>query len=138
MELFVSDLDASASFYEQVLGFTPRRTALDYVSLRRGDVVLGLGPIAKLPEGGNGPGFTQQRLRADRGAGVEIVLEVDGLDELLALNSRCQAHGVTVEDLQMRSWGLRDFRIVDPDGYYLRLTHGDARDSHSEGGQDTA
>jgi lactoylglutathione lyase len=31
--------------------------------------------------------------------------------------------GYTVfEPPQQRSWGLRDFRIVDPDGYYLRVT----------------
>jgi len=27
------------------------------------------------------------------------------------------------EDLQDRPWGLRDFRILDPDGYYLRITN---------------
>jgi hypothetical protein len=26
------------------------------------------------------------------------------------------------EDLQPRPWGLEDFRLVDPDGYYLRVT----------------
>jgi lactoylglutathione lyase len=28
-----------------------------------------------------------------------------------------------VELLCDRPWGLRDFRVVDPDGYYLRITH---------------
>lgn len=26
------------------------------------------------------------------------------------------------EDLTARPWGLRDFRILDPSGYYLRIT----------------
>ncbi len=26
------------------------------------------------------------------------------------------------EHMRDRPWGLRDFRVVDPDGYYLRLT----------------
>ena len=26
------------------------------------------------------------------------------------------------EDLQEREWGLTDFRMRDPDGYYLRIT----------------
>jgi len=26
------------------------------------------------------------------------------------------------EDLQDRPWGLKDFRILDPAGYYLRIT----------------
>ena len=28
----------------------------------------------------------------------------------------------TVEDLRDRLWGLRDFRVLDPAGYYLRIT----------------
>lgn len=32
-------------------------------------------------------------------------------------------------DIQIRSWGLTDFRLVDPDGYYLRITtHSPTRD----------
>jgi hypothetical protein len=27
-----------------------------------------------------------------------------------------------VEPIRTQPWGLRDFRIVDPDGYYLRVT----------------
>jgi lactoylglutathione lyase len=27
------------------------------------------------------------------------------------------------EDLRERLWGLTDFRIVDPAGYYLRITN---------------
>ncbi len=126
MELFVDDLDVSVAFYRDVLGFHVLRGAGDYVSLRHGAVVLGLGPVAKLPEQADGPGFTRQRLRIDKGAGVEIVLEVDGVQELSALYEHCQAHSTVVEPLQRRPWGLQDFRLVDPDGYYLRVTHGDA------------
>jgi lactoylglutathione lyase len=25
-------------------------------------------------------------------------------------------------ELKLQSWGMKDFRITDPDGYYLRLT----------------
>jgi lactoylglutathione lyase len=64
--------------------------------------------------------FTQRRLAGDRGAGVEIVLEVDDVD---AMQERVRAAGHPItEPLEDRPWGLRDFRIVDPDGYYLRLT----------------
>jgi catechol 2,3-dioxygenase-like lactoylglutathione lyase family enzyme len=126
MELFVDDVDASVAFYTEVLGFDVARRGDDYVSLRRGAVVLGLGPVAKLPATGAGPGFTRARLAADKGAGVEIVLELDDVAELTALYDRCRARTAVAEALQDRPWGLRDFRIVDPDGYYLRVTHGDA------------
>jgi len=29
---------------------------------------------------------------------------------------------VLAEDLVEREWGLSDFRVTDPDGYYLRFT----------------
>jgi catechol 2,3-dioxygenase-like lactoylglutathione lyase family enzyme len=126
LELFVDDLDASVAFYTQLLGFRVDRRGDDYISVSRGAVVFGLGPVSKLPVRGHGPGFTQDRLAADKGPGVEIVLEVDDLATLTALHDHCQAHTVVVEALQRRPWGLSDFRLVDPDGYYLRVTHGDA------------
>jgi catechol 2,3-dioxygenase-like lactoylglutathione lyase family enzyme len=124
IELFVDDLDVSVAFYGDVLGFRVERRDEGYVSLRRGTVVLGLGPVAKLPERDDGPGFTRQRLAAGKGAGVEIVLELDDVEQVRALHGRCRAF--VVEPLRRRPWGLHDFRIVDPDGYYLRVTHGDA------------
>jgi catechol 2,3-dioxygenase-like lactoylglutathione lyase family enzyme len=124
LELFVENLDTSIAFYTGVLGFELRRRSDGYASLRHGSVVLGLGSIAELPAAG-GPGFSQARLRAAgaKGAGVEIVLETD---DLTALHDRCAAAGAVVEPLRSRPWGLTDFRITDPDGYYLRITHGDA------------
>jgi catechol 2,3-dioxygenase-like lactoylglutathione lyase family enzyme len=131
MELFVEDIDVSIAFYCDLLGVHVERRTEDHASLRRGLVVLGLGPVAKLPEERDGPGLTRPRLGRDKGAGVEIVLEFDDLDELLALHEHCQERGAVDEPLQLRSWGLRDFRLVDPDGYYLRITHGNVTTSAS-------
>ena len=85
-----------------------------------GDAVVGLGPIAKLPPDGPGPGFTQERVAAARGAGVEIVLEVEDLDTALAA-VHAAGHPLA-QPPRERPWGLRDFRLADPDGYYLRIT----------------
>ncbi len=110
LELFVDDLDRSVDFYQRALGFRLVRRDPGYASLVNGSVVLGLGPAADLPE--------------RRGAGVEIVLEVNDLDAAWA---RVQRAGVRpVEEPRDRPWGLRDFRIVDPDGYHLRVTDGRA------------
>jgi lactoylglutathione lyase len=89
MELFVDDLDASVAFYGDVLGFGVERRDEGYVSMRRGTVVLGLGPVAKLPERDEGPGFTRRRLAAGKGAGVEIVLELDDVAQVRALHGHC-------------------------------------------------
>ena len=71
---------------------------------------------------GLGPGFTRARLAGVRGAGVEIVLEVEDVE--IALEAFERAGRDVVEPLLARPWGLRDFRVVDPDGYYLRITAG--------------
>ena len=90
----------------------------DYASMRSGEVVLGIGQISTLPE--EGGYFTREIASVRRGLGVEIVLEVDDVD---AWNRRVVASGHPVfEPPHERPWDLRDFRVVDPDGYYLRLT----------------
>jgi lactoylglutathione lyase len=108
LELFVENLDVSIRFYEAALGFRLVRRDPDYASLERGDAILGLGPIAKLPADADGPGFTQARLAGDRGAGVEIVLEVDDLDAALEDVRRDGAR--VVEPLRDRLWGLHGAR----------------------------
>jgi len=119
LELFVEEMAASIAFYTQVLAFeVTRHEPDDYASLRWGNAVLGIGPVAKLPE--EGGYFGRDISFHRRGLGVEIVLEVDDVDEW---HARVAASGQPIlEPLQDRPWGLRDFRIVDPDGYYLRIT----------------
>ena len=118
LELFVDDLDVAIAFYSRVLGFQPIRKEADYASLRNGAVILGLGPTAKLPA--TGGYFTQVRLQGQRGVGVEIVLEVD---DVHAAYQQVLAAGASIVDpLVAQPWGLTDFRLTDPDGYYLRIT----------------
>jgi lactoylglutathione lyase len=121
IELFVDDVDASIRFYENALGLRLVRRESDYASLERGGALLGLGAIATLPAYGHWPGFTRAGLAGARGAGVEIVLEVPDVDA--ALQAVEQAGHRVVEPLRDRPRGLRDFRVIDPDGYYLRITH---------------
>ena len=117
-ELFVRDMDAAIAFYTGVLGFDLVREDPAYSSLRRGEAILGLGPVSKLPS--KGGYFTRDIAELRRGLGVEIVLEVDDLD---AYYARVLASGHPIsEPLRERPWELRDFRVVDPDGYYLRIT----------------
>lgn len=53
-------------------------------------------------------------------AGTELVLEVDDVEAELA---KVEEAGWPVEEgLQQRPWGLVDFRVLDPAGYYLRIT----------------
>jgi lactoylglutathione lyase len=123
LELFVEDMAASISFYTRVLAVEVVRHELeDYAGLRWGNAVLSIGPVAKLPEEGGyfGRDISSHR----RGLGVEIVLEVNDVEEW---HARVGTSGhPSLEPLQNRPWGLRDFKIADPDGYYLRITSGPA------------
>lgn len=113
-EIFPSDLDATADFYIHVLGFglvaDRRREAEPYLAIERDGVRIG---AAHRPD----PGHVGCRRPP---TGVEMVLEVD---DLQAEFERVRAAGwPLVEELQSRPWGLRDFRLLDPSGYYLRIT----------------
>jgi lactoylglutathione lyase len=113
-EIFPDDLDATVDFYVRVLRFrltADRRDQRDeYVSLQRGSVRVGAARRVV-------PDVRAARLPP---TGVEVVLEVD---DLIAERDRVTAAGWPLaEDLQDRPWGLKDFRILDPAGYYLRIT----------------
>jgi lactoylglutathione lyase len=119
LELFALDMEASIAFYTRVLAFElVRHEPGDYASLRLGGLDLGIGPVAKLPE--EGGYFSRDIATLRRGLGVEIVLEVGDVE---GCHERVADSGHPIlEPLRERPWGLRDFRISDPDGYYLRVT----------------
>jgi catechol 2,3-dioxygenase-like lactoylglutathione lyase family enzyme len=123
LELFVRDPTVSAAFYTGALGFEKvvdrslgRRSR--YIMVRNGQVLISLvslsyfapglrfGPLAWL--------FRQPPV------GTEIILEVDDLARAF---ERVSVRGERLASpLQKRPWGLYDFRVRDPDGYYLRVT----------------
>jgi lactoylglutathione lyase len=113
-EIFPTDLDPTVDFYTRVLRFTldrdERQTDHPYIALRRGEVLLGAADrdVAVAPGQRRPP------------TGVELVLEVD--DVLTEFDHVCSQAWPVEEDLVARPWGLRDFRVLDPSGYYLRIT----------------
>ncbi|WP_432877236.1 VOC family protein [Kribbella sp. CA-245084] len=115
IEVFASNPEASGEFYRRVLGFEElsRQESdgqLCYLWMGRGTARIGVGV---------------DREGVDAAArwvpsGTEIVLEVDDIDAELR---RVRATGWTLAaGLRAQPWGLRDFRLHDPAGYYLRLT----------------
>lgn len=115
IELFADDAETSAEFYRRVLGFeeTARQTDGErtrYVSVVRGGARIGIGTSMQ-------PVDPSER-RVPRG--TEIVLNVDDIDAEIA---RVRAAGWPLDaELRHQEWGLRDFRLLDRDGYYLRIT----------------
>lgn len=121
IELHVDDFAAAKAFYG-MLGFEvareePLAGKAGYLVMRRGGNVLCFWP-------GNAAVYQQsyfQRFPADtpRGYGVEIVVMVEDVARLYeAVRDRLPVVG----ELRPRPWGARDFRLVDPCGYYLRIT----------------
>ncbi|MCL6444173.1 MAG: VOC family protein [Alicyclobacillus sp.] len=117
LELFVNDVQISSEFYIEVLGFQKLKDAPNYVVVKNGNVQLGLGAMAKLPS--EHP--LRQKFASERkGIGVEIVLETK---EIFDMYQRIQMMNYPIaEPITLRPWGLTDFRLLDPDGYYLRVT----------------
>lgn len=119
LELFTTDIEKSVNFYTKVLGFTMAGEKINksYQPVKKGNVVIGIGPINKLSKDHH---FDPNLKNTQKGYGVEIVMEVVDIKELYeqVKSSGYPLHG----PLRMQSWGLEDFRLVDPDGYYLRIT----------------
>jgi lactoylglutathione lyase len=114
IEIFPADLNATVRFYVDLLGFAlvsdRRGDEHPYLALQRDAVRIG---AAARP----GQGSPAQRRPP---TGVEIVLEVDYLH---AERDRLRLAGWPIdEDITRRPSGLQDFRVLDPDGYYLRFT----------------
>lgn len=111
IEIFPADVEVTMSFYER-LGFQvagrndgPPR----YAAIRMGAVRIGVCEADPVDPA-----------RRAYPAMTEIVIEVD---DVHATRDRIVEQGIEpTEDLQMRDWGLTDFRVTDPDGYYLRFT----------------
>ena len=55
--------------------------------------------------------------------GTEIVFYSEQLEEL---RSALEAAGYSPGAIALQSWGDRDFRVSDHDGYYIRVSEGRA------------
>jgi lactoylglutathione lyase len=113
-EIFPADLNATAAFYTTVLGFELTRDERDtdrpYLALKRDRVQVGAAAR---------PDVLDRHCRRPP-TGVELVFEVDDVDSVF---EHVRVAGWPTEDeLVERPWGLRDFRLLDPSGYYLRIT----------------
>jgi lactoylglutathione lyase len=124
LELFVDEVARSLHWYCDGLGFEPdpEPDSVEpgtYRPIRRGAVRLSLQAFRTLSH--DHP-LRRAGDEAPRGVGVEIVLELADVDELTAVHARAVDAGLAPTPLVRQPWGLTDFRLADPDGYYLRIT----------------
>lgn len=127
IELFVSNLEQSVDFYRRVLAFEVgterqvmyRGTLLRHTPVWNGPTVIGLGLLANLSPDHH---LRRAGLDAARGVGVEFCLYVDDSQLDAHYERALRECADRVEALVAQPWGARDFRVSDPDGYYLRVS----------------
>jgi len=124
VNLAVKDLQVSAAFYTETFGFKELSNDPGYILLQRNELVLGLKTDELLwyPDPGEQPVES-----LTRGVGVELVLEISDIGQF---HAKMQQAGVAIrEPLTEQPWGATDFRMLDPDGYYWRITSPRDRDA---------
>jgi catechol 2,3-dioxygenase-like lactoylglutathione lyase family enzyme len=122
-ELDVTDLDASLSFYIDVLGFEVRyrRPEERFAYLKREGAELMLEEAA-----GPGRRFRTAALERPFGRGMNLQIRTSDARELIARAREAQAPiEVDIEVMWYRRGdrevGNRQFVVADPDGYLLRF-----------------
>jgi|SRR5580700_8508133 lactoylglutathione lyase len=117
VELYVEDPAYYVRIFRDALGFEVVRDEGTFVELRsaRGLVILNA-----FEDADAGHPFEHYRHEKRRGLGVEIGIVTDRLRETWELARRIE--GCVVSDIVQQEWGMTDYRILTPHGYYLRVT----------------
>jgi len=115
VELFTKDTKTSSKFYQDMFGFEIVKKNQGYIGLKKDSVRIAIDNIEALSDNHYfNPEIKNQR----KGLGVEIVFEVENIEETYALFKEYPIES----ELKQQPWGKKDFRIKDPDGYYIRVT----------------
>jgi uncharacterized glyoxalase superfamily protein PhnB len=121
VELHVADFEEVKEFYGR-LGFQVVRETRP--KDKEGYLVLEMEENILCFWAGNEQVYEQSYFKrfpkdTKRGYDVEVVIMVADLE---AYFSKVQGSVKIITDLALRPWGLKDFRVEDPFGYYLRIT----------------
>ena len=116
IELHVTDFEAVRKFYTNI-GFevifdSPR----NYLVLRKGASILNFWGEERYHKQ---PYFKKWRKSAKKGYDVEIIIPVKNVEKYY---KQIKNKVKIVEKLKLRRWGAKDFRIEDPNGFYIRFT----------------
>jgi hypothetical protein len=118
-ELATSNVSRDVAFYS-ALGFkVVARTSYGYVTLKSGPVVIALDPSEIRPD----DPASLSKLRQPP-IGVEIVLYTR--QNLKEMHARLSGLGMKPGPIRLQPWGVSDFRLTDPGGYYIRISEGHA------------
>ncbi len=131
IELHVPDFAKAKSFYAQ-FGFTQRTydpvsgggSDLGYLVLERKDelgatLLNFYGDKAKVSQHAHFKDFPDS---TPRGYGVEITIPVSDVEGLWETIKSAVQSSKIAQPLIIKRWGKKDFRVIDPFGFYIRFT----------------
>jgi catechol 2,3-dioxygenase-like lactoylglutathione lyase family enzyme len=117
IELYTLDIPASTRLFTDVFRFSVVQNEEGFIGLRSPRAIVLLNDGHDLPPGHR---FQGRITGHDHGDCVEIGLVVDDLE---ATRQRAMELGIyQVTDIVLQDWGMRDFRILTKEGFYLRVT----------------
>lgn len=117
VEFFATDVARTKDFYQRALGLAIEREDEDIVVLRCDEVQIHVLSVDEMPEA-----LARDAEPGPLGTRVEFCIEVS---DIHAARARAVAAGIPLaEDLCVRPWGKIDFRLIDPEGAYVRVTTG--------------
>ncbi|MDR3402847.1 MAG: hypothetical protein P4L99_10155 [Chthoniobacter sp.] len=122
MELATTRVEEYFSFFESVADFK--------VMSRKPGYIEACSDLAELtfidPKyWSHGHPFSGKITGSGQGIGIEIGIVVADLDKAYAAAVQLQEKGWPISTgIVLRPWGVRDFRVPAPEGYYFRFTEG--------------
>lgn len=131
LELHVPNFAKAKEFYSK-FGFQEKlydktsggKSDLGYLVLERKDE-LGVTMInfyGDKEEVSNHSHFNQFSTSTTRGYGVEITIPVNDVERIWEeIKSKIPKSNIS-QNLKLKRWGKKDFRVIDPFGFYLRFT----------------
>jgi lactoylglutathione lyase len=122
MELGTTRVEDYLSFFESVAEFKEMSRKPGYIVAQSALAELTfIDP--KFWSGGHP--FSGKLTGSGQGLGIEIGIVVADLDKAYAAALKFKDIGWPISTgIVRRPWGARDFRVLAPDGYYLRFTEG--------------
>lgn len=131
LELHVPDFNKAKNFYSKFgfigLSYDPTSgggSDLGYLVLERKDslgstLINFYGDKSKVSKHSH---FKEFPVSTPRGYGVEITIQVKDVENLWSEVKEKIPKKQISQELTMKRWGQKDFRVVDPFGFYLRFT----------------
>ncbi|WP_019152562.1 VOC family protein [Robertmurraya massiliosenegalensis] len=117
VELYVKDIEESLTFYQNIIGLqlfgrNERSGRFNYDCFS-----LLVTSVSVLDEKHYFSRNTEVNMK---GKGVEFIIVVDELERVY---ERCCKYNYPIEvEVEQYPWEMRGFKIIDPDGYFLRIT----------------